>query len=67
MNEPLLIRIAAVRRTSGIRRDQQGAMIHYLSIAAREPERVAGVLAELMGGLAVPDTGNFLAGDCSYL
>ncbi len=34
-------------------------MIHHLSIAAREPERVAGVLAELMGGVAVPDAGNF--------
>ena len=33
-------------------------MIHHLSIAAREPERVAGVLAELMGGVAVPDAGN---------
>jgi hypothetical protein len=36
-------------------------MIHHLSIAAREPERVAGVLAELMGGVAVPDAGNFFA------
>ena len=30
-------------------------MIHHLSIAAREPERVSGVLAELMGWVAVPD------------
>src|SRR6266567_743646 len=36
-------------------------MIHHLSIAAREPERVAGVLAELMGGVAAPDAGIFFA------
>ena len=29
-------------------------MIHHLSIAARDPEMAAGVLAELMGGKAVP-------------
>ena len=29
-------------------------MIHHLSIAARDPQHVAGVLAELMGGVAVP-------------
>ena len=29
-------------------------MIHHLSIAAREPQRVAQVLAEMMGGKAVP-------------
>jgi hypothetical protein len=29
-------------------------MIHHLSIAAREPQHVAGVLAELMGVVAVP-------------
>jgi hypothetical protein len=29
-------------------------MIHHLSIAARDPQHVAGVLAELMGGTAVP-------------
>jgi hypothetical protein len=29
-------------------------MIHHLSIAAREPQHVAGVLAEFMGGVAVP-------------
>lgn len=34
-------------------------MIHHLSIAAREPEQVAGVLAEPMGGIAVPDAENF--------
>ena len=28
-------------------------MIHHLSIAARDPQHVAGVLAELMGGKAV--------------
>ena len=36
-------------------------MIHHLSIAASQPERVAGVLAELMGAVAVPDAGNFFA------
>jgi hypothetical protein len=35
------------------------AVVHHLSIAAREPEHVAGVLAELMGGIAVPDAENF--------
>lgn len=34
-------------------------MIHHLSIAAREPERVARVLAELMGGYAGPFIGPF--------
>lgn len=29
-------------------------MIHHLSIAAQDPETAAGVLAELMGGTAVP-------------
>jgi hypothetical protein len=29
-------------------------MIHHLSIAARDPKHVAGVLAEFMGGTAVP-------------
>src|ERR1700749_5159906 len=33
-------------------------MIHHLSIAARDPKRVAGVLGELMGGKAVPFTPN---------
>ncbi len=33
-------------------------MIHHLSIAARDPKHVAGVLAELMGGKAVPFTPN---------
>ena len=39
-------------------------MIHHLSIAARNPQRVAGVLAELMGGKAVPfppNPGSFFA------
>lgn len=39
-------------------------MIHHLSIAARDPERVAGVLAEMMGGTAVkfpPNPGSFFA------
>ncbi len=29
-------------------------MIHHLSIAAKDPAKAAGVLAELMGGTAVP-------------
>ena len=29
-------------------------MIHHVSIAASAPGHVAGVLAELMGGVAVP-------------
>ena len=33
-------------------------MIHHLSIAARDPQHAAGVLAELMGGTAVPFTPN---------
>src|ERR1700751_4549176 len=39
-------------------------MIHHLSIAARDPKQVAGVLAELMGGKAVPfppNPGSFFA------
>jgi hypothetical protein len=39
-------------------------MIHHLSIAARDPEHAAGVLAELMGGTAVPfapNPGSFFA------
>ena len=39
-------------------------MIHHLSIAARDPQHVAGVLAELMGGQAVPfppNPGSFFA------
>ena len=39
-------------------------MIHHLSIAARDPNHVAGVLAELMGGTAVtfpPNPGSFFA------
>ena len=39
-------------------------MIHHLSIAARDPQRAAGVLAELMGGTAVPfppNPGSFFA------
>src|SRR6202051_3248770 len=40
------------------------AMIHHLSIAARDPKHAAGVLAELMGGTAVPfppNPGSFFA------
>jgi hypothetical protein len=39
-------------------------MIHHLSIAARDPRRVAEVLAEFMGGAAVPfppNPGSFFA------
>jgi hypothetical protein len=39
-------------------------MIHHLSIAARNPQYAAGVLAELMGGTAVPfppNPGSFFA------
>ena len=39
-------------------------MIHHLSIAARDPQLAAGVLAELMGGKAVPfppNPGSFFA------
>ena len=39
-------------------------MIHHLSIAARDPKHAAGVLAEFMGGNAVPfppNPGSFFA------
>jgi hypothetical protein len=39
-------------------------MIHHISIAAREPRRVAGALAELLGGFVIPfppHPGSFLA------
>ncbi len=39
-------------------------MIHHLSIAARDPQHVAGVLAEMAGGTAVrfsPNPGSFFA------
>jgi hypothetical protein len=39
-------------------------MIHHLSIAAQDPKQAAGVLAELMGGTAVPfppNPGSFFA------
>jgi len=39
-------------------------MIHHLSIAAQDPKHAAGVLAELMGGTAVPfppNPGSFFA------
>ena len=38
-------------------------MIHHLSIAARDPKHSADVLAEIMGGKAVPfppNPGSFL-------
>lgn len=40
---------------------KEQTVIHHLSIAAREPERVAGMLAKLMGGVMLPDAGNFFA------
>jgi hypothetical protein len=43
---------------------REETMIHHLSIAARDPKHVAGVLAEFMGGLAVPfspNPGSFFA------
>src|SRR6516225_8924455 len=44
--------------------NSRGTMIHHLSIAAHDPKHVAGVLAELMGGVAVPfppNPGSFFA------
>src|SRR5438045_6481214 len=49
---------------SNVRESHEGPMIHHLSIAARDPRHVAGVLAELMGGKAVPfppNPGSFFA------
>jgi hypothetical protein len=46
------------------RKVREGVMIHHLSIAARDPKHAAGVLAELMGGTAVPfppNPGSFFA------
>src|SRR6516165_7566731 len=43
---------------------REEAMIHHLSMAARDPRHVAGVLAEIMGGKAVPfppNPGSFFA------
>src|SRR5688572_28636985 len=43
---------------------REGVMIHHLSIAARDPRQAAQVLAELMGGTAVPfppNPGSFFA------
>jgi hypothetical protein len=43
---------------------QEEAMIHHLSIAAQHPKRAADVLAEIMGGTAVPfppNPGSFFA------
>jgi hypothetical protein len=45
-------------------KNREETMIHHLSIAARDPKNVAGVLAELMGGVAVPfppNPGSFFA------
>ena len=44
--------------------NSEEAMIHHLSIAARDPKHAAGVLAELMGGTSVPfppNPGSFFA------
>jgi hypothetical protein len=46
------------------RRIREDAMIHHLSIAARDPKNAAGVLAELMGGTSIPfppNPGSFFA------
>jgi hypothetical protein len=46
------------------RKIREETMIHHLSIAARDPKQVAGVLAEFMGGVAVPfppNPGSFFA------
>src|SRR6516225_11472644 len=46
------------------RQTREGAMIHHLSIAAGDPQHVAAVLAEIMGGKAVPfppNPGSFFA------
>jgi hypothetical protein len=46
------------------RQIREETMIHHLSIAARDPQHVAGVLAEFMGGAAVPfppNPGSFFA------
>ena len=43
---------------------REGTVIHHLSIAARDPKQAAEVLAELMGGTAVPfppNPGSFFA------
>jgi len=45
-------------------RTREETVIHHLSIAARDPKHAAEVLAELMGGTAVPfppNPGSFLA------
>src|SRR5208337_203341 len=47
-----------------LRKTREETMIHHLSIAARDPKHVAGVLAEFMGGVAVPfppNPGSFFA------
>jgi hypothetical protein len=47
-----------------LRKTREETMIHHLSIAARDPKHVAGVLAEIMGGASVPfppNPGSFFA------
>src|SRR5260370_17257428 len=44
--------------------EEENTMIHHLSIAARDPKHSAEVLAEIMGGKAVPfapNPGSFFA------
>jgi hypothetical protein len=41
-------------------------MIHHISLFVREPERVAGVLAELLGGYAGPFVGGIPGGWIVY-
>jgi hypothetical protein len=47
-----------------LRKTCEETMIHHLSIAARDPKHVAGILAEFMGGVSVPfppNPGSFFA------
>src|SRR6185312_16790388 len=51
-------------RTIAVPDEQEATMIHHLSIAARDPKHSAEVLAEIMGGKAVPfppNPGSFFA------
>ena len=41
-------------RTIAVLTEEEDTMIHHLSIAARDPKHSAEVLAEIMGGKAVP-------------
>jgi hypothetical protein len=43
-----------------LRKSREETMIHHLFIAVRDPQRVAAVSAEFMGGVAVPFPPNAL-------